>query len=130
MLSLPELEAIRRSAAMAPLSPDAMNELLDTCDVLLRQRVRSGELVEQLRPAWATVRETLNELAGQLTIEVAVGEGNASSRAPCGPEGSNTAATTPPRTTGSNSATEPPVRGTAPAARARGSAAARARPPR
>jgi hypothetical protein len=63
VLTVPELEAIRRSAAMAPLSPDAMAELLDTCEQLLRERARAVELVAELRPAWGAVREALNGLA-------------------------------------------------------------------
>lgn len=86
MLDLPELQAIRRSAAMAPLSPDSMRELLETCELLLRERARATALLEELRPAWAAVREALNGLARTVSAgEARVGAGSESSRPPaCG----------------------------------------------
>jgi hypothetical protein len=62
MLDRHEIEGLRRSAAMAPLSPSAIVELLDSCDQLVRQREQILTVLDDLAQSWTTVRSALNEL--------------------------------------------------------------------
>jgi hypothetical protein len=62
MLDRHEIEGLRRSAAMAPLSPTAIVELLDSCDQLVRQREQILTVLDDLAQSWTTVRSALNEL--------------------------------------------------------------------
>lgn len=62
MLTVHDIEGIRRSAAMAPLSNEETFRVLDTCDHLLRERARIVDLLAGLPPSWANVRKVLNEL--------------------------------------------------------------------
>lgn len=62
MMTVNDVDAIRRSAAMAPLSGDEACRLLDTCDQLLRERARISAALTDLPTSWATVRRVLNEL--------------------------------------------------------------------
>jgi hypothetical protein len=56
-------EGIRRSAACAPLSRDAVTELLGITATLIDERKRIRLLLRRLPETFAEVRQTLNELA-------------------------------------------------------------------
>ena len=62
VMTLSELEITRRSAAMAPLSPMAVNQLLDDMHRLLLERERINAIVANLPPTMGSLRESLNEL--------------------------------------------------------------------
>jgi hypothetical protein len=62
MLTVNDVDAIRRSAAMAPLSSDEANRVLEACDQLLRERAKIAAVLADLPASWAQVRKTLNEL--------------------------------------------------------------------
>ena len=62
MLTVNDVESIRRSAAMAPLSSDEAFRVLDACDQLLRERARIAALLADLPTSWTKVRKLLNEL--------------------------------------------------------------------
>jgi hypothetical protein len=64
MLLPHELEGIRRSLAMsASLPGNVARELLETCDVLLTERVTIRHILRELGPSWHGTRKALNELA-------------------------------------------------------------------
>jgi hypothetical protein len=56
-------EGIRRSAAMAPLSREAVAELIGITSTLLEERKRIRLLLRRLPENFAEVRNMLNELA-------------------------------------------------------------------
>jgi hypothetical protein len=56
-------EGIRRSAAMAPLSRDAIAELLVITATLIEERKRIRRLLRRMPESFAEVRKALNELA-------------------------------------------------------------------
>jgi hypothetical protein len=56
-------EGIRRSAAMAPLSREAVTELLGIAATLVEERKRIRLLLRRLPENFAEVRKMLNELA-------------------------------------------------------------------
>jgi hypothetical protein len=56
-------EGLRRSAACAPLSRDAVTELLGITATLIEERKRVRLLLRQLPENFAEVRKLLNELA-------------------------------------------------------------------
>jgi hypothetical protein len=62
VMTLSELEITRRSAAMAPLSPLAVNQLLADMQQLLLERERITAIVANLPPTMGSLRESLNEL--------------------------------------------------------------------
>jgi hypothetical protein len=62
MLTINDVEGIRRSAAMAPLSSDEAFRVLATCDQLLRERARIAAVMADLPASWSQVRKVLNEL--------------------------------------------------------------------
>ena len=62
VMTLSELEITRRSAAMAPLSPTAVNQLLEDMQRLLSSVNRITAIVANLPPAIGSLRESLNEL--------------------------------------------------------------------
>ena len=62
VMTLSELEITRRSAAMAPLSPTAVNQLLADMQQLLLERERITAIVANLPPTMGSLRESLNEL--------------------------------------------------------------------
>ena len=66
-MTLSELEITRRSAAMAPLSPTAVNQLLADMQRLLLERERITAIVANLPPTMGSLRESLNELHRVLT---------------------------------------------------------------
>lgn len=58
-----DMQTLIRSAAMAPLSPDTVRQVLDEHYHLLAERAELEMLLRRLTPAWAEVRAVLNELA-------------------------------------------------------------------
>ncbi len=62
MLTVNDIDAIRRSAAIAPLSSDEARRVLDACDELLRERARIAAVLADLPASWSNVRKVLNEL--------------------------------------------------------------------
>jgi hypothetical protein len=62
MLTPHEIESMRRSHAMAPLSHSHVAELLDTCVELSRERQRIAAVVAELPDSFSEVRAALNEL--------------------------------------------------------------------
>jgi hypothetical protein len=62
VMTLSELEITRRSAAMAPLSPMAVNQLLADMQRLLLERERITAIVANLPSTMGSLREALNEL--------------------------------------------------------------------
>jgi hypothetical protein len=74
-----ELEGIRRSLAMSPtVAADRVRELIETCDVLLTERVKIRRLLRELGPSWRDTRTALNELSTMLdtTDKRAAGSGD------------------------------------------------------
>jgi hypothetical protein len=69
VMTLPELEITRRSAAMAPLSPTAVNQLLEEMQHLLVERQRLSAIVTNLPPTMGSLRDALNELHRVLSAE-------------------------------------------------------------
>ena len=69
MLTIHDVESIRRSAAMAPLSSDEAFRVLEACDQLLRERARIAAALADLPPSWSQVRKVLNELQAILTTD-------------------------------------------------------------
>jgi hypothetical protein len=68
MMTLSELEITRRSAAMAPLSQTAVNQLLEELRLLLVERERVSAIVANLPPTMGSLRESLNELHRVLSL--------------------------------------------------------------
>jgi hypothetical protein len=62
VLSVYEVESMRRSHAMAPLSASQVSVLLDACAQMARERARVADLLEDLPATVAALRATLNEL--------------------------------------------------------------------
>jgi hypothetical protein len=62
MLTVHDLEVIRRSAAMAPLSRDEMTRLIDATVQLVRERSQIADVLGRLPASFGDVREALNEL--------------------------------------------------------------------
>jgi hypothetical protein len=64
VLKLHEVEGLRRSLAMSSSLPEPrIQELLDTCDQLLRERIRIERILRELGPSWNGARRALNDLA-------------------------------------------------------------------
>ena len=58
-----EVESMRRSLVMSDqLSRRDVERVLDTCEVLLAERVRIERVLSELGPAWGGTRRALNEL--------------------------------------------------------------------
>jgi hypothetical protein len=62
-LSVEEIEMLRRSHAMAPLRPDDVSHLLDSCAELAVERRELIRVLQQLRHTFPAVRQALNEMA-------------------------------------------------------------------
>jgi predicted component of type VI protein secretion system len=62
VMTLSELEITRRSAAMAPLSPGAVAQLLEEMHRLLVEREKITAIVGDLPPTMGSLRDSLNEL--------------------------------------------------------------------
>jgi hypothetical protein len=57
-----EVEGLRRSAAMAPLSPNSVERLVRSYGELSQNWSEVEALLQRLGPAWAELRSLLNEL--------------------------------------------------------------------
>jgi ABC-type hemin transport system ATPase subunit len=57
-----KIESLRRSHAMAPLSPAHVLELLETCQQLARQRAEIAAVLADLPDSVAALRTALNRL--------------------------------------------------------------------
>ena len=64
-----EIEAMLRSMAMAPLSPESVRRALESQRELLAERDELEKLLRRLLPAWVECRQVLNELTRQLEPE-------------------------------------------------------------
>jgi hypothetical protein len=62
MLTTHDIEGLRRSAAMAPLSKNEALRVLDETDRLVRERAEIARLLADLPASFGAVRSTLNEL--------------------------------------------------------------------
>jgi hypothetical protein len=62
MLSVHEIESLRRSNAMAPLSQSHVGELIDSCAEMARERQAMAAVLADLPMSFAAVRTALNEL--------------------------------------------------------------------
>ena len=62
MLSLHDLESLRRSNAMAPLSPSSVSELIEACTKMARERAAIKAIVSELPASFGDVRTALNRL--------------------------------------------------------------------
>lgn len=69
--SAAELETIRRSAAMAPLPPFQVTELLAGYAALAREREQIRSMLGELGPSWRTARTVLNQLSELVADEPA-----------------------------------------------------------
>jgi len=64
MLSRTEIEGLRRSAAMAPLSADAVTQVLQACEQMAREREQIQLILKsQLPPNWSAGRDALRRLS-------------------------------------------------------------------
>lgn len=61
--SAAELESLRRSAAMAPLPPAQVTELVGGYLLLVREREQLRAMLQELGPSWRTARTVLNRLS-------------------------------------------------------------------
>jgi hypothetical protein len=62
MLKSHEIESLRRSQAMAPLSVSHVNQLLESCADMARERAAIVEILSSLPDSFGEVRKALNEL--------------------------------------------------------------------
>jgi hypothetical protein len=62
-LSVEEIEGLRRSQAMAPLSASHVEQLLETAGELARRQREIDKVLASLGTRWPGVRAALNELA-------------------------------------------------------------------
>ena len=62
MLASHEIESLRRSQAMAPLSQSNVAELIEACAQLSKEREQTAAVVAGLPDSFSEVRAALNEL--------------------------------------------------------------------
>jgi hypothetical protein len=62
MLKVHEIEGLRRSHAMAPLSQSHVAELLESCAAMARDREAIQSVLAELSPPFGDVRKALNDL--------------------------------------------------------------------
>lgn len=62
MLAAHEIESMRRSHAMAPLSSSHVDELIETCAQLTREREQIARVLSGLPESFSELRAALNEL--------------------------------------------------------------------
>ncbi len=62
VLTVEEVEGLRRSAAMAPLSPTQVLDLLDECASMARERQQIAAALADLPESVAALRTALNRL--------------------------------------------------------------------
>ena len=70
MLASHEIESLRRSNAMAPLSPTHVAQLLETCAQLAAERAAVAAVLADLPESFAAVRAALNQLQRIVTADV------------------------------------------------------------
>lgn len=63
-----EVEQLRRSHAMAPLSRSSVDELLESCAAMAREREALAALVRELPVSFSELRSALNELHRRLCV--------------------------------------------------------------
>jgi hypothetical protein len=61
-MTLAEIEVTRRSAAMAPLPPETVNQLLRELQQHVSERERIVAILNDLPSTFGALREALNEL--------------------------------------------------------------------
>jgi hypothetical protein len=57
-----DIESLRRSHALSPLSPASVTELLETCRQLARERTEIAGVLADLPESVAALRQALNRL--------------------------------------------------------------------
>ena len=62
-MSVEQIESVRRSAAMSPLPPATVMEVLDTAAELARRQREIDRVLSSLGSRWPGVRAALNELS-------------------------------------------------------------------
>ena len=60
-MSRSSVEIIRRSAAMAPLSQSAVQEFLDACSLMAKDREQIAAILQTLSPTVAELRSALEQ---------------------------------------------------------------------
>jgi len=60
-----EIPTLLRSAAMAPLSPQTVRDVLEAYRDLLREHDELRALLSRLSPAWIELRNVVNELSAK-----------------------------------------------------------------
>lgn len=70
MMTVHDLEIIRRSAAMAPLSRGEAFRLIEEFDKLLRERAQIATILADLPSSFQAVRAALNELQRLVTAGI------------------------------------------------------------
>ena len=63
MMSSGDVENVRRSAAMAPLSKAETERVLKELDRLVKEREAIASVVANLPKSWVEVRSSMNELS-------------------------------------------------------------------
>jgi len=63
MMTSGDVENVRRSAAMAPLSKSEVERVLKELDRLVKEREAIASVVANLPKSWVEVRSSLNELS-------------------------------------------------------------------
>jgi hypothetical protein len=61
VLSVDEVENMRRSAAMSSLWIDDQRRLLDACTKMAREGTQIAAVLDELPTSWASVRKAMNE---------------------------------------------------------------------
>lgn len=62
MMTVAELEGLRRSHAMAPLPATKVAALIEACDQLVREREQIATIVAALPNSFGELRTALNDL--------------------------------------------------------------------
>lgn len=62
MPTVAEIVTLKRSAAMAPLSPASVAELLDACEQMAKERAEIAALLAELPATVSELRTALNRL--------------------------------------------------------------------
>jgi hypothetical protein len=62
VLSIHEIESMRRSAAMSSLSLDDQRRFLGACAQMAQERAQIAAVLAELPTSWRNVRAALNEL--------------------------------------------------------------------
>jgi hypothetical protein len=62
MLRAHDIEGLRRSNAMAPLSQSHVSELIESCAAMAREREQIRNVLAELSSPFGDVRKALNEM--------------------------------------------------------------------